>query len=217
MRLERNPNGNDYRRGSDAFARVLSFSDGVMTIAITLLVLNINLPIPGNEQLAAQADIPRLLQALLPKLNAFLVSFVVVAYAWVGHHRLLAGLERIDNVFIAWNFVYLLLVVLVPLQSQLIGLYDSNANALSVYSLGFALLFLCDLVGLRLSWSRRLVARRPSRRLRLHATLARLVPVLVFVSTVGMVQVLGTGIANWLWLAIWPLGMGLDQAFGMRS
>ena len=204
-----------YPRGSAEFARVLSFSDGVMSIAITLLVLNIDLPIPNSEATAAAANVLQLLKALSPELSAFLVSFVIVAYAWVGHHRLLADLERIDRVFITWNFAYLLLVALVPLQSQLIGLYDTNPLALNVYSLMFALLFLCDLVGLQLAWKRRLMGRRPSRRRRLHATLAKLLPVLVFLLAIPAVKVVGTSIANWIWLSIWPLEWLLDRSLGV--
>jgi len=206
-----------YPRGSAEFARVLSFSDGVMAIAITLLVLNIDLPVPTSEAMAAVANVPQLLLGLGPELSAFLVSFVIVAYAWVGHHRLLAELERIDGVFIAWNFVFLLLVALVPLQSQLIGLYETNPAALNIYSLLFALLFLCDLVGLQLAWRRRLISRRPSRRRRLHATLAKLLPVLVFLLAIPAVKLVGTSIANWIWLSIWPLESLLDRSLGIRG
>ena len=206
-----------YPRGSAEFSRVLSFSDGVMSIAITLLILNINLPIPSDDSAAAAASIPQLMRNLLPQLGAFLVSFVIVAYAWLGHHRLLGSLQRIDGVFIGWNFVYLLLVALVPLQSQLIGLYDSNPEALSLYSLGFALLFLCDLWGLQLAWNRRLMDQRPSRRRRLHGTAAKLLPVLVFLLAIPAVRVVGTGVASWIWLSIWPLELVLDRTLKVRS
>ncbi len=35
---------------------------------------------------------------------AFLVSFVILAYGWMGHHRLLANLKQLDGTFMAWNF-----------------------------------------------------------------------------------------------------------------
>jgi len=200
-----------YPRGSDEFSRVLNFSDGVMAIAITLLVLNIDLPVPKSAVLARSANLTSLLGDVGPQLSAFLVSFVIVAYAWVGHHRLLAELRRIDQLFMQWNFAFLLLVVLVPLQSQLIGLYGDNADAVGLYSLGFALLFGWDLIGLRLAWSRRLIATRPCRRLRTHATLAKLLPVLMFLTSIPAAKLLGSGIASWLWLATWPLEAMLDK------
>jgi hypothetical protein len=46
----------NYPRGSEEFTRVLGFSDGVIAIAITLLVLNIDLPIPSGALAARQTD-----------------------------------------------------------------------------------------------------------------------------------------------------------------
>lgn len=200
-----------FPRGSEEFSRVLNFSDGVMAIALTLLVLNIDLPVPSSEQLASQTAITPLLLRLAPQLSAFLVSFVIVAYSWIGHHRLLASLSRIDGAFISWNFCFLLIVVLVPLQAELIGLYGDNPQALSLYSLGFALLFGLDLLGQLLAWKRRLVPKRPSSRWRRYATVAKAIPAGVFLLTIPASHLLGTGIASWLWLAIWPLEAGLGR------
>lgn len=199
-----------YQRGSEEFSRVLGFSDGVIAIAITLLVLNIDLPIPSGEQAASQADIVALLASRADQLLAFLVSFVILAYGWMGHHRLLANLERLDGPFLAWNFGYLLLTVLVPLQSQLIGLYGDNRQALALYSVGFALLFGWDLLGLRLAWWRRLTRHGPSRRQRWHFSLAKLIPVVVFLLVPPAIDWVGMQTASWLWLAVWPLETLLD-------
>ena len=199
-----------YPRGSEEFARVLGFSDGVIAIAITLLVLNIDLPIPSGVLAARQADIVALLAGRADQLLAFLVSFVILAYGWMGHHRLLANLERLDGPFLAWNFGYLLLAVLVPLQAQLIGLYGDNRQALALYSVGFALLFGWDLLGLRLAWWRRLARHRPSRRQRWHFSLAKLIPVVVFLLVPPAIDWVGMQAASWLWLAIWPLEKLLD-------
>jgi uncharacterized membrane protein len=194
-----------YPRGSEEFTRVLGFSDGVIAIAITLLVLNIDLPIPSGALAAKQADIRALLASRADQLLAFLVSFVILAYGWMGHHRLLANLKRLDGTFMAWNFGYLLLAVLVPLQAQLIGLYGDNRQALALYSLGFALLFGWDLLGLRLAWWRGWVRQRPNRRQRWHFSLAKLIPVVVFLGVPPAIDWLGVDTASWLWLAIWPL------------
>ena len=200
-----------YERGSDEFARVLALTDGVVAIAITLLVLTISLPEPASDQAANQASIVALLAALSDQLAAFLVSFVILAYSWAGHHRQISQLARIDGLFIAWNFGYLLLVAVVPLLSQLIGLYGDNPQALQLYSLGFALLFGWDWIGLQLVWRRQLMDNAPNRRQRRRISLARLIPVLVFLSVIPAVQWLGEGPASWIWLLIWPLELLLDR------
>lgn len=200
-----------YQRGSDEFGRVLALTDGVVAIAITLLVLTISLPEPSSEQAADQAAIGSLVAALADQLLAFVVSFVILAYSWMGHHRQISQLARIDGVFIAWNFGYLLLVAMVPLLSQLIGLYGDNPQALQLYSLGFAVLFGWDWIGTKLVWRRQLMDRTPNRRQRRHISLARLIPVVVFLSVIPAVQWLGEGVASWIWLLIWPLELLLDR------
>ena len=202
-----------YPRGSDEFTRVLALTDGVVAIAITLLVLNISLPVPSSDQAADQAAIGSLLAGLSDQLIAFLVSFVILAYSWVGHHRQISRLARIDGLFITWNFGYLLLVAAVPLQSQLIGLYGDNPQALTFYSLEFALLFGWDWLGTQLAWRRQLMQRLPSRRQRLRITIARLIPVAVFLAVIPAVHWLGEGMASWLWVLIWPLEWLLDRLF----
>lgn len=200
-----------YQRGSDEFARLLALTDGVVAIAITLLVLTITLPEPSSEQAANQAAIGSLMAALADQLLAFFVSFVILAYSWVGHHRQISQLARIDGVFIAWNFGYLLLVAMVPLLSQLIGLYGDNPQALQLFSMGFAVLFGWDWIGTQLVWRRQLMDSPPTRRQRRRISLARLIPVVVFLSVIPAVQWLGDVLASWIWLLIWPLELLLDR------
>jgi hypothetical protein len=100
--------------------------------------------------------------------------------------------------------------VLVPLQAQLIGLYGDNRQALALYSVGFALLFGWDLLGLRLAWWRRLARHRPSRWQRLHFSLAKLIPGVVFLLVPPAIDRMGMQAARWLWLAIRPLEKLLD-------
>lgn len=200
-----------YPRGSDEFARVLALTDGVVAIAITLLVLTISLPEPSSEQAANQAAIGPLVAALADQLLAFFVSFVILAYSWVGHHRQISQLARMDGLFIAWNFGYLLLVAMVPLLSQLIGLYGDNPQALQLYSFGFAVLFGWDWIGTQLVWRRQLMEHAPTGRQRRRISLARLIPVVVFLSVIPAVQWLGEGLASWIWLLIWPLELLLDR------
>lgn len=200
-----------YQRGSEEFTRVLALTDGVVAIAITLLVLGISVPVPSSVAAANQAAVGSLLLGLADQFMAFLISFAILAYSWMGHHRQIAKLARFDGTFIAWNFGYLFLVAVVPLQSQLIGLYEDNPEALVAYSLGFALLFGWDWIGVQLAWRRGLQETIPSRRQRWRISLAKLVPVVVFLLMIPLVFLVGESIASWVWLSIWPLEALLDR------
>jgi uncharacterized membrane protein len=72
-----------YEREHDP-SRVLSLSDGVIAIIITLLVLEIHVP-----ELESGETLGEALQQVRPSFFAFFLSFVVVAISWAGHRDLL--------------------------------------------------------------------------------------------------------------------------------
>jgi uncharacterized membrane protein len=72
--------------GSD-LGRINAFTDGVMAVAITLLVLNIEVPQVPDSQLPGQLD------ELLPSVLAYALSFAIVGRFWVIHHRLFETLR----------------------------------------------------------------------------------------------------------------------------
>src|SRR5436190_3829704 len=73
-------------------SRLEAFSDGVLAIAITLLVLEIRVPeVRHNESLA------HALLQLWPKYATFAVSFITIGIMWINHHALFAGVARVDR------------------------------------------------------------------------------------------------------------------------
>jgi len=112
--------------------RVTAFSDGVFAIAITLLVLNLDVPrLTGAEQ-------DRLGHELLTQganYYAFALSFAVIARFWVVHHRLFLSMTRLDDRGLAGNFVFLAAVVLIPFASEVLGRYGEEPAAVVTYAL----------------------------------------------------------------------------------
>ena len=121
-----------YRRDSEVeFARIVAFSDGVIAIAITLLVLNLQVPQVPSGDTAALADE---LWELMPHFFAYALSFAVIGRLWLVHHRFFASLEGFDRRLMTGNLVYLGLVVLVPFSSDMLGTYGENSVAVMVYA-----------------------------------------------------------------------------------
>ncbi len=122
-------------------SRVEAFSDGVFAIAITLLILEIQVPrdMPdGNSLLAA------LLQ-LWPHYLAFLVSFATIGIMWINHHRIFALVRRRDHMLLIFNSLLLLAVTFVPFPTSLLATYlqgeSGTARVAAVfYSATFVLL-----------------------------------------------------------------------------
>jgi uncharacterized membrane protein len=101
-----------------AAERVIFFSDAVVAIAITLLVLG--LPVP---HVAASATNQTMLQALYRERGAylaFLISFVVIGAHWRTHHRLYRAVARIDRALIALNMLWLLMIIITPYATKLL-------------------------------------------------------------------------------------------------
>jgi len=115
-------------------ARIEAFSDGVFSIAITLLVLDIH--VPTTEQ----ADINGLLAQLLhlwPNLLALVVSFFFILVMWINHHRVFTVIRRSDNNLMLLNGLLLFGVILVPFSTALVAEYLQHRDesiAMMIYT-----------------------------------------------------------------------------------
>jgi uncharacterized membrane protein len=104
-----------YGRETPEFGRVANLSDAVFAIAMTLLVLTLDVPDPAAGPLADA------LLATLPQLIAFVLAFTLVANIWWEHHKFVARLATLDRPLIGGTLVLLGAVALVPFPTSLIG------------------------------------------------------------------------------------------------
>jgi uncharacterized membrane protein len=118
-----------YERGHDP-TRVLTLSDGVFAIVITLLVLEIHVPDLTGGQTLRDA-----LREVRPSFIAFLISFIVVAIAWSGHRDLFALIRRTNRVLVWLNILYLLPLSILPFGASLIARYEEEPVALEMYGI----------------------------------------------------------------------------------
>ena len=92
--------------------RLVFFSDAVFAIAITLLVIEIEVPHLPRE---ASADaFARPLAHLIPSFIGFFISFAVVGMFWVSHHRAFSLARRYDPSVLPWNMALLGMVATMP-------------------------------------------------------------------------------------------------------
>jgi uncharacterized membrane protein len=109
------------------FSRIVAFSDGVFAIAITLLVLGLEVP----------RDIDDLGQALRDRGNeliAYAISFAVLGKLWLAHHRFLSSVLRFDNTLMGLNLLYLAWIALVPFTADLLGDYFDEPQSVIAYA-----------------------------------------------------------------------------------
>jgi uncharacterized membrane protein len=104
-------------------SRIAAFSDGVFAVAITLLVLDLQVPKGSRESL------PELLHAELGSYAVFVLSFVIIGIKWLNHHRMLSLIRRADTTLMLLNLVLLLGVTVVPFTTSLLAHYLPSPDA----------------------------------------------------------------------------------------
>jgi uncharacterized membrane protein len=92
--------------------RLEAFSDGVLAIIITIMVLELHMP--AGASLAA-------LQAVAPKLLSYLLSFVFIAIYWNNHHHMLQVTERVNGAALWANMHLLFWLSLIPFVTDWMG------------------------------------------------------------------------------------------------
>jgi uncharacterized membrane protein len=95
-------------------ARLEAFSDGILSIAATLLVLELHVP-DGSQDLAAA------LWAQWPSYAAYIVSFATIGIIWVNHHQLFVHVRRVDRTLLFLNLALLMVVSLIPFPTAILG------------------------------------------------------------------------------------------------
>jgi len=109
--------------------RLEAFSDGVIAIIITIMVLELKAP---------QAATPRALLALSPVFLSYALSFLVVAIMWVNHHHLIHGVRAVDGTLLWWNNALLFAMSLIPFSTAFLGENPRSPQAVSVYGANLA-------------------------------------------------------------------------------
>jgi len=118
--------------------RVEAFSDGVMAIAITLLVLE--LKVPPSTELGEDGLLGALLRRW-PSYVAYLAAFLTIGIIWLNHHTLVAKIARFDARLHWLNLLLLLGVATLPFPTALLADYvgEGGPNA-SVAAAAYGLL-----------------------------------------------------------------------------
>lgn len=120
--------------------RLEAFSDGVVAIAITLLVLDIKVPAAtrGGAGLAAA------LGSQWPSYVGYTVSFLTIGIVWINHHATIRRLRAVDHTLLLLNLLLLLAIGVLPWSTALLATHlrepQGNQPAAMIYGGSFLLL-----------------------------------------------------------------------------
>lgn len=118
---------------SSTSERLEAFSDGVIAIAITLLVLDLGIPKTEEGQLWDA------LWRQWPSYAAFIISFAVIGIMWVSHHAMFERIATVDRGLLFLNLALLMGIAFLPFPTSLLAAYVRDGGqdasiAAAIYS-----------------------------------------------------------------------------------
>lgn len=113
--------------------RLEAFSDGVIAIIITIMVLELKAPHHADWEA---------LKSLLPEFVSYILSFIVVGIYWGNHHHLLHTVNHINSKMIWANFLLLFWLSLIPIATAWMGENNFTGITVATYAI---LLDLCGI------------------------------------------------------------------------
>ena len=118
-------------RATGSAERLVFFTDAVVAIALTLLILPLvdRVPEAGRSGL----DLRDLLRDSLSELGSFLLSFAVIFRFWWAHHQLFRHVSGVSTPVVRWTLVWLLSIVFLPWPTVIITAYDTSALTVLLY------------------------------------------------------------------------------------
>lgn len=177
---------------------MIYFSDAVIAIAITLLVLDLQVPSGLSP-----TGFTRALGALAPQFFSFGLSFLVIGRFWISHHRLFRYLRAYDEPLLSLNLMFLLSIAFLPFPTAQLGDYPYSRAAALLYAVSIASAgLLLSLLWAYMAYGGLAIVERPTRRVVLLNCLT--VPV-VFGASVPLVLAGQTRVVVAIWIFLPPL------------
>ncbi|WP_408095723.1 TMEM175 family protein [Peredibacter sp. HCB2-198] len=122
-------------------ARIEAFSDGVFAIAITLLILELKVPVISVFQ--DKRDLMIALKNLWPSYFAYVFSFLIIGIYWLNHHYIFQLFKRVNHMFGILNLVFLMTISFLPFPTAVFAKYLNDDvhrySAVTFYTIGLLL------------------------------------------------------------------------------
>jgi uncharacterized membrane protein len=181
----------EYNRDAQSVA---FFNDAVFAIAMTLLVFEITVPAATTVHTLGHA-----LRDLRPAFASYGVTFVVIGLYWLGHHRQMAEIERLDGRALVIDLAFLMSIAFLPFPSLLLNRFFGTISVIFYASCMAATGILLGTMWVYAS--RRGLLRERDPRLVRYYTARAAFPPLIFLLSIP-VAIAAPRVAPYLWLVI---------------
>jgi len=138
--------------GEKETGRLESFSDGVFAVAITLLVVDLKVPLVDVKTASPSLGLALALLGQWPSYLTFVTSFATILIMWVNHHTIFKSIQRTETHFLFVNGFLLLLVTSVPFPTALVAQYLTTPAAKTACALYAGVFVLINMAYNALWW-----------------------------------------------------------------
>lgn len=136
--------------------RIETLTDGIFAIAMTLLILNIEVPDFGS--LRQGETTMTAVKHILPQIVNYIISFVILGSFWLTHHSMFDKLQKVNSSLMLINIVFLLFSALIPFSTILIDNHGQYFVSAILFNFHIFLLNLLTFVQLLIiHWDRNLL------------------------------------------------------------
>lgn len=118
--------------------RIEAISDGVFAIALTLLILDIRVPV--SDTIHSEKTLMNAFLGLAPKILSYFLSFMTLGIYWSAHSTQFHFIEKSDRHLNWINLFFLLFVSIIPFTTAFLSEYIAFKFAIGVYWLNIFLL-----------------------------------------------------------------------------
>lgn len=188
-------------RKTYASDRLVTFTDAVMAVAITLLVLDLKLP-----EGVTDAELASVLAASSHSVWCYVLSFLVIGLLWMAHHSQFSYIVRVDAPLMWLNLFFLMTVGLIPFVTSVMS---DHGTPLPTMLYAVVLLMTCLLLAAIWGYARRapelMEAAVPAAE-RHEGLVTPLLIALVFALSIPVAYLWGSAAGQWTWLFALPAG-----------
>ena len=113
--------------------RIITLTDAVLAIVMTLLVLEIVIPELSPSEVAA--ELPKRLLELWSDIWSYAISFIILGFLWIGHDDQYHYIKRANKTLLWITIFFLLFIGLIPFSTALIGEYGDHQISVIIYGI----------------------------------------------------------------------------------
>jgi uncharacterized membrane protein len=187
--------------------RLMFFSDAVFAIAITVLVLDIHLPVGADS--ANDNQLLIMLTGLWHKYLAYIISFWVIGLYWINHHRKFLLIKKFDHTLLSLNLLLLMVIAFIPFPTSVIS-ENGSRSATVFYAIVMALGGLVlAILWLHAAYHHNLIDPRLNKRRRWREAAGSLAIAAIFFLSIG-IAFLDEGLVRICWVLIIPISLFLN-------